>query len=119
MVPDPTMYLLLFSFQSKCLNRFNSEMHWLVINTEEVTWKDAPTGLRLDSNFYTVDLSAGWNGTFPLVVREWYRIKSTLYQIVLGTWSEGTGGQVPEPDMWERRKDLHGISLVNYIEASC
>ena len=93
-------------------------MHWLVI-TEESTWKDAPTGLRLDSNFYTVDLSAGWNGTFPLVVREWYRIKSTLYQIVLGTWSERTGWQVPEPDMWERRKDLHGISLVNNIEASC
>ncbi len=69
---------------------------------------EPPAALRLDSNFYSV--SEGGGGL--LVLREWYRIKSSLLiGQDFGNWTAQGELSVHVPSMWERRKNLHGITL--------
>lgn len=64
--------------------------------------------LRLDSRVYTyeaTDLSTR-------IFEEVYKIKGThLVRQQLGNWSDSQGLKIGIPDIWERRKNLQGVSL--------
>ncbi len=83
---------------------FEEGNHW--ITSRPV--KEPPAGLKLYSNFYTL---SDEDGAGLLVIQEWYRLKKSLYTTLLGRWSQAEGLDVPTPLVWERRKNLHKITL--------
>ncbi len=73
-----------------------------------------PENLRLDSKlFFYEDDAVG-----DFVIKEKYAIKSgpAITQVV-GTWNETAGLDIPEPNVYERRSNLRGVSLVNALMA--
>ncbi len=83
---------------------FDFNMYWIVPEG----FLDPPPALRLDSNFYSV--AKGDDGRVE--IREWYRIRSSPpLSNALGHWSGQAGLTITASTMWERRKNLHGITL--------
>ena len=65
------------------------------------------SSLRLDSKIYTY--APVENST---VIREMYEIKGKLITTNVATWNESIGLSVPIPNIWERRNDLGGLTLM-------
>ena len=81
---------------------FMFDIHWLVSEEDLV---EPPAGLRLDSNFYSISMQEG-----SADILERYRIKGKPASNFLATWSKDEL-TIRIPNMWERRKDLRGVSL--------
>ena len=85
-------------------------MSWLI--PEEGTVIPRDLHLRLDSIVFLYST----NGSENWVLREIYGIKGlTQRSNQVGEWSENEGLIVPQPYIYERRKNLSGISLTNGI----
>ncbi len=82
---------------------FKTEIFWLASEDS----MQIPEGLRLNSNFYGVQISASGYG-----IREIYRVKGTTYEQEIGKVGE-SDGKIDRvvPYIWERRKNLQGIVL--------
>ncbi len=82
---------------------FTSNIAWLV--PYERPNRVAPKRLRLDSQFYTV--SGGQSHT----LKEVYRAKLKLFENNFGTWNVSNGLDISTPYIWNRRKNLRGITI--------
>ena len=76
-----------------------------------LSWDEGFVGLmslKLNSNvlFYTV------NGNDSMDLSELYTIKAgPLISREVGTWDRSTGLMISEPNIWERRSNLGGVSM--------
>ena len=71
--------------------------------------------LKLNSNvmFYTI------NGNYSVDLSEFYTIKAgPQISRKVGTWNRSHGLLIPEPNIWERRSNLGGISLETCVTRS-
>ncbi len=89
---------------------FTFDIYWLVPSGQD---SEPPLGLRLDSNFYALIVNGS---SAPPQIVEWYRIRSKL--VVIHTFGSWSGGKlkVDVPSVWERRRDLKGITLTTVTD---
>ena len=83
---------------------FNKDVTWIISESKFPTENSA---LRLDSNVYLYQQ----NHTEIIELQETYAVKGTAILKSIGTWQKSTGFSIPQPRMWERRKNLAGINL--------
>ena len=82
-----------------------------LFNSIFVTDLDASNKLQLDS---LVFLFSDVKDT--ILVQEVYRIKKgPLIAQSFGNWTADTGLSLTEPNIWERRKDLKGVEILNSL----
>lgn len=80
---------------------FGSDIAWMV---DEI-YCDVSSGLRLDSQFYSIKPGE------PYVLKEVYAVRSKLFEKELGTWDQFGGLKIPIPYIWDRRRDLSGATV--------
>ena len=99
---------------SDLVHRFNfssvsREIVFLLENTDQEDLQGFNT-LRLDSKVFVYSMK---NQSFA-TIEELYQIKGgDLIVSPFGTWSEERGLAVPTANVWERRRDLMGVELVD------
>ncbi len=88
---------------------FEPNIIWLIpSSTQEMAAKNLPLTLNSNVLLYTGDKEN--NAT---VISEVYSVKSHYRTNIFAQWSEDAGLTVPQPAVWERRKDLGGVTLVS------
>lgn len=89
---------------------FRQNVNWVVAKGGS---SDPPAALRFDSNFFIVSGAEGEAAAAE--VREWYRIKGVAFSGPFATWAGREGLHVETPAVWERRKNLNGLTLRMYM----
>ncbi len=87
-------------------NWFKSDIAWVVADNGSQTGESLPR-LRFDSQFYTVS----GEEEEPYTLKEVYRAKSRLFENPIGTWDSSNGLNVSDPYIWNRRKNLMGVTI--------
>ncbi len=82
---------------------FKRRFHWLLAHD---ALSRPPLALRLDSTFITVRQDGN-----EVLLTEHYRIKHKLFEKKFGSWNVTEGLDIPISDIWERRRNLDGITL--------
>ena len=79
-------------------------MHW------GKRFEDFNLPLEIDTEFYSAESDIQFNNT---AVYEGYKKASHLNFTVnlVATWSEGGGIEIPQPEKYDRRNNLTGLSL--------
>ena len=94
-------------------NFFNSGLLSVLRWDESLVWQNM--SLKLNSNvlFYTI------NGNDSVDLSESYTIKAgPLISHEVGNWNRSHGLLILEPNIWERRTNLRGVSLETCVTAS-
>ena len=85
-------------------------MSWLIPEEENVFPGDL--SLRLDSQIFLYSI----NGSEDVILSEIYGIKGkNTRPKKIGNWSKSQGLAVLEPQIYERRKNLSRVTLINAI----
>ena len=76
-----------------------------------MSFEDLSLSLDIDSNFYSIEKNA--NTSESITVLEGYRkARNQAYTVQsVATWSENRGLEIPQPEKYERRSNLSGVSL--------
>ncbi len=84
-------------------NCFHRDISWLVLGNP----KNVPISLRLDSNFFSLQIGDVEGSQ----LKEWYRVKGSLLSNTIGNWEQDQGFRWTEEDKWDRRVDLGGLDF--------
>ena len=83
-----------------------------LLNKDKAITEGSWPWLRLDSMLFVFDLCSQQTGT--VTIDEAYRVKAgPLKRSPFATWEQENGLTIPEPNIWERRRHLNGLELVN------
>ncbi len=89
---------------------------WLVASTPDIAETAEALPLSLGSNFLVYHSQESQEEAGILTIHEMYSVKSRiLRQNVFGRWSPDQGLTVPQPNIWARRGDLMGVTLVSTV----
>ena len=73
----------------------------------EEAYGDGKLALQLNSKMYFY----AWEDDFKFILKERYNITDIPVENNVGSWTEGTGFEVQQKNIWERRSDFYGATV--------